>query len=124
MVRILTSFILSLVFFCSGLVSASGFSSLERQIVVKVSHSHDHDHDDHSHSHESQNSQESKSSDDTHQSQHTHEIAVSFAHVLFVSAGLTISIQQFSENQFPAPFDTEAPYSCSLDSLFRKPIQA
>lgn len=121
--RVLASILLSTIFFCSGLVSASGLSLLERQIVVKVSHSHDHDHDDHQHSHDD-SSRESEHSEGSHKSQHTHEIAVSFAHVLFVSAGLTISIRQFSENQFPAPFDTEAPHSRSLDSLFRPPIQA
>lgn len=121
-VRSLLSIFLLLIFFCSGLVSAPGFSALERQIIVKFSHSHDYPHDDHHHGHSGQNSQKSESSKDSHQSPHTHEIAISFCQVLLVSYQLVVSVQEFSQNPFPPPLDTEAPHSCCLDSLFRPPI--
>ncbi|MBK8201292.1 MAG: hypothetical protein IPK68_02820 [Bdellovibrionales bacterium] len=113
--------LVSLVFVFPGLVSAWGFGSLGHQVVVKVSHTHKHthgpDHGDH-HQHDQQSEQQQ------HQSQHTHKIAVSCCHVLFIPVHLPISIDQFSQNQFPTPFDTEAPHACCLDSLFRPPIQA
>ncbi len=108
--------LVSLVFVFPGLISAWGLASLGHRVDVKVSHAQATDH-----CHSEQASQESEPQD---QSQHTHKIAVSCCHVLFIPAHLPISIDQFSQNQFPTPFDTEAPHACCLDSLFRPPIQA